>query len=62
MGGERDNPEQLLRVVIPASLGIYPAISGSHYRSSVRFVVWQGPEDRPHLAQQDIPFEMIFCG
>ena len=59
---ERDNPVQLLRVVVPASLGIYPEISGSHYRSSVRFVLWQGPEERPRQAQQDIPFEMICCG
>jgi hypothetical protein len=62
IGGERDNPVQLLRVVVPASLGIYPEISGSHYRSSVRFVLWQGPEERPRQAQQDIPFEMICCG
>ena len=61
-GDERDYPVQLLRVVVPASLGIYPEISGSHYRSSVRFVLWQGPEERPHQAQQDIPFEMICCG
>jgi cell division protein ZapD len=59
---ERDNPVQLLRVVVPADLGIYPEISGSHYRSSVRFVLWQGPEERPRQAQQDIPFEMICCG
>jgi cell division FtsZ-interacting protein ZapD len=53
---------QLLRVAVPADLGIYPEISGSHYRSSVRFVLWQGPEERPRQAQQDIPFEMICCG
>ena len=56
---ERENPVQLLRVAVPADLGIYPEISGSHYRSSVRFVLWQGPEERPRQAQQDIPFEMI---
>jgi hypothetical protein len=28
----------------------------------VRFVLWQGPEERPRQAQQDIPFEMICCG
>jgi cell division protein ZapD len=59
---ERENPVQLLRVVVPAELGIYPEISGSHYRSSVRFVVWQGPEERPRQAQQDVAFEMICCG
>jgi hypothetical protein len=25
-------------------------------------VLWQGPEERPRQAQQDIPFEMICCG
>ena len=59
---EREHPVQLLRVVVPADLRIYPEISGSHYRSSVRFVLWQGPEERPRQAQQDIPFEMICCG
>jgi cell division FtsZ-interacting protein ZapD len=55
-------PVQLLRVVVPADLGIDPEISGSHYRSSVRFVLWQSPEERPRQAQQDTPFEMICCG
>jgi hypothetical protein len=55
-------PVQLLRVVVPADLGIDPEISGSHYRSSVRFVLWQRPEERPRQAQQDTPFEMICCG
>ena len=59
---EREHPVQLLRVVVPADLRIYPEISGSHYRSSVRFVLWQGPEERPRQAQQVIPFEMICCG
>jgi cell division FtsZ-interacting protein ZapD len=52
---------QLLRVVVPSSLGIYSEISGSHYRSSVRFVQWPGAEERPRQAQQDMPFEIICC-
>jgi hypothetical protein len=58
---QRD-PAELLRVVVAADLDIYTEISDSHYRSSVRFVLWQGPEERPRQAHQDIPFEMICCG
>jgi cell division protein ZapD len=48
---ERDNPVQLLRFVVPASLGIYPEISGSHYRSSVCLVQRLGAEKRPRQAK-----------
>ena len=58
---DRDNPVQLLRIVLPAGLGIYPEISGSHYRSSVRFVSWQGPAERPRQADCDVAFELICC-
>jgi len=58
---ERDNPVQLLRIALPASLGLFPEISGSHYRSSVRFVSWQGPTERPRQADEDVPFELICC-
>ena len=58
---DRETPVQLLRIAIPSDLGIYPEISGSHYRSSVRFVTWHGPTERPRQAEGDIEFELTCC-
>lgn len=58
---DRDAPVQLLRISVPTESGIYPEISGSHYRSSVRFVAWQGPGIRPRQAEGDVPFEITCC-
>ena len=58
---ERDTPLQLLRICVPASAGIYPEISGSHHRCSVRFLTWNGLAARPSQAAGDIPFQLITC-
>lgn len=58
---ERDNPVQLLRVAIPRNLGVFPEISGSHYRASVRFVRWQGSDTRPQQANEDIACQITSC-
>ncbi len=58
---ERDSPVQLLRVLVAPDLGVYPEISGSHYRSSVRFVVWNGFMERPRQSDTDIPFDVVCC-
>jgi cell division protein ZapD len=58
---ERDSPIQLLRISLPHSLGLYPEISGSHYRSSVRFLTWNGLGTRPSQTQADVPFQLTSC-
>lgn len=58
---DRDAPVQLLRIGLPGEQGIYPEISGSHYRSSVRFVSWQGAGLRPRQAEGDVVFEITCC-
>jgi cell division protein ZapD len=58
---ERDTPLQLLRICLPASAGIYPEISGSHHRCSVRFLKWNGLAARPSQAEGDIPFQLVTC-
>jgi cell division protein ZapD len=58
---ERDNPLQLLRLSLPASAGLYPEISGSHHRCSVRFLTWQGLATRPKQAEEDVPFMLSCC-
>jgi cell division protein ZapD len=58
---ERDSPSQLLRISLPVSAGLYPEISGSHYRCSVRFLTWNGLAARPTQAESDVPFILACC-
>ena len=58
---DRDNPIQLLRLTVPAASGLYPEISGSHYRCSVRFLSWNGLTARPTQAEGDVPFLLTCC-
>ena len=59
---DRDNPYQLLRISLPTSAGLYPEISGSHYRCSVRFLKWNGLTARPTQTEADVPFILSCCG
>jgi cell division protein ZapD len=58
---ERDTPLQLLRICLPADAGLYPEISGSHHRCSVRFLKWNGLATRPSQAEGDTAFTLITC-
>ena len=58
---DRGQPVQLLRVAVAADLGIFPEISGSHYRASVRFVSWQGLNERARQVESDVAFDIICC-
>ena len=58
---DRDNPLQLLRISLPASAGLYPEISGSHYRCNVRFLTWNGLSSRPTQTEADVPFVLSCC-
>jgi len=58
---ERDNPLQLLRITLPATAGLYPEISGSHHRCSVRFLTWNGLTTRPTQTEADVPFTLSCC-
>jgi cell division protein ZapD len=58
---ERDNPLQLLRIALPASMGLYPEVSGSHHRCNVRFLTWKGVTERPTQAAADVKFLLTCC-
>jgi cell division protein ZapD len=58
---ERDNPLQLLRISLPVSAGLYPEISGSHHRCSVRFLAWTGLATRPTQTESDVTFLLSCC-
>jgi len=58
---ERDTPFQLLRIRLPAGCGLYPEVSGSHYRCAMRFMEWRGVEQRPKQTEADVPFTLVCC-
>ncbi len=58
---DRDAPLQLLRIQLPADSAIYPEISGSHYRCSVRFLKWNGLSARATQCSEDVPFQLVTC-
>jgi cell division protein ZapD len=58
---EREHPVQLLRIELPAGSDLFPEVSGSHYRCSVRFLRWAGVSGRPVQPQEDIAFTLTCC-
>ncbi len=58
---ERENPIQMLRILLPADSDLFPEISGSHYRCSLRFLAWRDIGQRPVQPEQDVPFLLICC-
>src|SRR5262245_44173555 len=58
---DRSTPIQLLRILLPRSAGLYPEISGSHYRCSMRFLTWNGLTARPTQSEVDVPFILSCC-
>jgi len=58
---DREQPVQLLRIELPGGSELFPEVSGSHYRCSVRFLRWAGVSARPVQPQEDIPFTLTCC-
>jgi cell division protein ZapD len=58
---DRDVPAQMIRISLPAGTDIYPEISGSHYRCSIRFLYWQDADNRPVQATEDVRFTLTTC-
>ncbi|MGA2024440.1 MAG: cell division protein ZapD [Steroidobacteraceae bacterium] len=58
---DRDTPYQLLRISVPPGIALYPEISGSHYRCSMRFLQWHGIDQRSTPSDADVPFTLICC-
>jgi cell division protein ZapD len=58
---ERDTPCQLLRITLPENSQLFPEISGSHHRCSIRFLSWQDIGSRPVQATTDVPFLLSTC-
>jgi cell division protein ZapD len=58
---DRENPLQLLRIALPASMGLYPEVSGSHHRCNMRFLSWKGVTERATQADSDVTFLLTCC-
>ena len=58
---DRDAPVQMIRIALPGESALYPEISGSHYRCSIRFLTWAGLRERARQADGDIEFELTCC-
>jgi cell division protein ZapD len=58
---ERDNPCQLLRITLAPGTTLYPEISGSHHRCSIRFLYWTDVNARPTQATEDVKFLLTTC-
>ena len=58
---DASSPNQMVRVVVPAELGVYPEISGGRHRFSIRFMEHPDPNKRPTKSFDDIPFQLVCC-
>lgn len=51
----------LLRVAVGPGAGLYPEISGSHHRFTIRFMQWPDMRTRPTQAARDVRFRLTIC-
>ncbi len=58
---ERDTPNQLLRITLPAGTTLFPEISGSHHRCSIRFLSWTDVNVRAVQTTEDVEFLLTVC-
>jgi cell division protein ZapD len=58
---DRNSTRELLRVTLRADSELYPEISGSQHRFTVRFLEWHDVSDRPTQTSADVGFELGLC-
>lgn len=58
---QKDASCRLLRVTLPATSKLYPEISGSQHRFTVRFLEWSTIESRAVQTGHDIEFQICVC-
>lgn len=58
---ERDSGCQLLRVALPFGSKVYPEISGSQHRFTIRFLAWSDVDSRPAPTFEDVEFLLSLC-
>jgi len=58
---QKDSNCRLLRVSLPQGTSLFPEISGSQHRFTVRFLEWSTVERRAVQTVQDVPFDLSIC-
>jgi cell division protein ZapD len=58
---DRENPCQLVRVTMPPNQDLFPEISGSGHRCTIRFQQWPSTTARPAHVDTDVPFLLTCC-
>jgi cell division protein ZapD len=58
---QKDASCRLLRVTLPDDSKLYPEISGSQHRFTVRFLEWSRIDSRPVQTGHDINFQISIC-
>lgn len=58
---DRATPCQLLRVSLSAPASVYPEISGSQHRFTIRFLYFGGVAERASQAMEDVTFTLACC-
>jgi len=57
----KESTAGLLRVSLPPGTPLYPEISGSHHRFTMRFMQWSNTEGRPVQVSHDVRFQLTIC-
>lgn len=58
---QKDATCRLLRVTLPSDSSLYPEISGSQHRFTVRFLEWSSIESRAVQTGHDVDFKISVC-
>lgn len=58
---QKDSNCRLLRVNLASGSPLFPEISGSQHRFTVRFLEWSTVEHRAVQTRQDVPFQLSIC-
>lgn len=54
-------PNQLVQVILPREATVFPIISGSKHRFSLRFMEQPDPHQRPRQTAEAINFQLVCC-
>ena len=58
---DRENPCQLVRVTLPSQTDLFPEISGSQHRCTIRFLSWTDATSRPIHVERNVLFSLTCC-
>ncbi len=58
---QKDAKCRLLRVSLPSDSGLFPEISGSQHRFTVRFLEWSTVDSRAVQTGHDVSFKLSIC-